>query len=115
MVNNAVSQCRLRSDNDQLNTLFLGYFSQSFYVARADIQVSGDLSRTGIARRDVNIFNLGALGQLPDDGMLPGPTPNNQYLQSLLLNNNVLIYLTPCFLKSRGVNDVLVFLVPLWA
>ena len=76
-VNNAVSQWRLRSDNDKLDALFPGGFGQSLYVTGANIQVPGDLSRTGIARRDVKLFNLGALGQLPDYGMLPGPAPND--------------------------------------
>jgi len=83
VVNNAVSQCRLRSDNDQLDTLFPGGFSQSLNIISFDTQVLGDLSRTGIARRDVNLFDPGALGKLPDYGVLPSPTPNNQYLQRL--------------------------------
>jgi hypothetical protein len=44
-----------------------------------DIQIVSDLSRAGVTRGGVNLFDFGAPGQLPDEGMLPGPTPNNQY------------------------------------
>jgi len=62
VVNNALSQRRLRSDNDQLNPLFFGCFSQPLYIGRAYIQVMGDLSRAGITRSSINLLNLGALG-----------------------------------------------------
>ncbi len=62
MVNNAISQRHLRPDNYQFNTFFLGYFSQSFYIFGANIQIMGNLSRTGITRSDINLFSFGALG-----------------------------------------------------
>jgi hypothetical protein len=45
-----------------------------------DIQIVGNLSRPGITGSSVNLINLGATGQLPDKGMLPGPTPDDKYL-----------------------------------
>jgi hypothetical protein len=39
-----------------------------------------NLSRPGITGGGINLINPGAPGQLPDEGMLPGPTPNNQNL-----------------------------------
>ena len=82
-VNDALSQRRLRPDNHQLNTFFMGKFNQFLYIARASIKVAGNLSRAGITRGGINLFNPGALGQLPDQGVLPGPTTNDQYLQFL--------------------------------
>ena len=56
-----------------------------------------ELSRAGIARSDINFFDFETLGQLPDQGMLPSPTTNNQYLQRLLPVFKILfINLTPC-------------------
>ena len=79
MVDNTISQRCLRPDNDQFNALFLSNFTQPIYVVGANIQVPGNLSRAGITRSGINLFCFGALGQLPDQGMLPSPTPNNQY------------------------------------
>jgi len=84
-VDNALGQRPLRPDDDQFNALLLSYFSQRLDVSRLDIQVDGDLSRAGVARSGINLFNLGALGQLPDQGMLPGPAPDNQYLYLIYL------------------------------
>ncbi len=62
MVNNTFSQRVIRPDNYQFNTLFLGYLSQSLNIARANIQVMGNLSRAGIARSDKNLLNFRTLG-----------------------------------------------------
>jgi len=52
MVNDTLGQRHFRPDNDQLNALFLGCFRQPFDIIRADIQVTGNPSRTGITRGD---------------------------------------------------------------
>ena len=79
MVYNTASQRYLGTDYYQLNTLFPGYTGQPLNVIRIDIQVMAKLCRTGITRSGINLVYLGALSQLPDQGMLPGPTPDNQY------------------------------------
>ena len=61
MVNNTLSQRSLWPDNHQLDTLFLGYFSQSDNVTGVNIQVTSDFRRAGITRSDIDFFNLGAL------------------------------------------------------
>ena len=62
VVNNAISQRRLWSNNDKLNSLFLGCFSQRLYISRFNIQIMGDLSRAGITRSGINLLNLRTLG-----------------------------------------------------
>jgi hypothetical protein len=62
VVNNALSQRRLRSDHDQLDSLLPGYFSQRLYISRFNIQIKGDLSRAGIARSGINLLSFRALG-----------------------------------------------------
>ena len=42
-----------------------------------------NLSRAGIARGNINLIDFRALGQLPDQCMLPGTAANNKYPQSL--------------------------------
>ena len=43
--------------------------------------VMGNLGHTGITQGGIDFLDLGASGQLPDQGMFPGPAANNQYLQ----------------------------------
>jgi len=62
VVNNAISERCLWPDNDQFNTLLPGYSSQRLYITRTNIQVTGNLSRAGIAWGDINLLNFGALG-----------------------------------------------------
>ncbi len=61
-VNDAIGQGCLWSDNSQLNSFFLSYFSQRFYIGRAKSQSLGYLSGAGITWSGINLFNLGALG-----------------------------------------------------
>jgi hypothetical protein len=62
LVGNALRQRRLRTDNGEVNLLFLGYFNQPLYISRVYIQVLSNLSCAGIARSDVNLFYFRALG-----------------------------------------------------
>jgi hypothetical protein len=62
VVNNALSQGRLRPNNGEVNSLFPGYFSQRLYICRAKSKVMGNLSRASIARSGVDFFYFGALG-----------------------------------------------------
>jgi hypothetical protein len=80
LVSDALSQWRLRPDDGQVYFLFFGYFSQRLDIVGFDIEVSGKLSRAGVTRSCIYFFNFGALSELPDEGMLSGPAPNNQYL-----------------------------------
>jgi hypothetical protein len=80
LVGNALSQRRLRTDNGEVNPIFFGCPDQPLNISRADINVPGELSRAGIARSDVYFFDPTALGELPDQGMLPAPAADNQYL-----------------------------------
>jgi len=77
LVSNALSQRRLRPDNGEVNSLFLGCPEQPLNLSRVNIKVMGNLSRAGVARSSVNLFDPFALGELPDKGMLPPPAPNN--------------------------------------
>jgi hypothetical protein len=76
-VNDAISQRCLGPDDDEVNLLVLGCRYQRLNIGRADIEVLGSLSRAGITRSNVYFLNFRALGQLPDEGMLPSPTTNN--------------------------------------
>jgi len=96
-----LSQRCLRPDHDQLDAFFPGGFGQRLDISGADIQVTGDLRRAGITRGGINLFDSGAQGQLPDQGMLPGPAANNQYLQSSPLIRRLFINLTPCIPLSK--------------
>ena len=62
VVDNAISQRRLRSNDSKVDSLFLGYFSQRLYIGGLDINILGNLSRAGVTRSDINLFNFGALG-----------------------------------------------------
>ena len=62
VVNNALSQWCLRPNDHQLNASFLRCSSQRLNISGVNIQVMGDLSRTGITRSDIAFFNLGTLG-----------------------------------------------------
>jgi hypothetical protein len=62
VVNNALSQGRLRPDNSKVDSLFPGYFSQRLYIGGANIKVLGNFSRAGIARSDIDFLYFGALG-----------------------------------------------------
>jgi len=62
VVDNAISQRRLRSDNSEVNALFPGNFSQRFYISRLKSKVMGNLGGAGVTRSNVDFFNFGALG-----------------------------------------------------
>jgi len=80
LVSNALSQRRLRTNNGEVNLMVSGGPDQPIYIGGTYIYVLGELSRAGIARSDIDFLYFWALGQLPDQGMLPPPSPNNQYL-----------------------------------
>jgi len=42
--------------------MVFGYFNQPLNISRADIYVLGELSRAGVARSSVYLFNFEALG-----------------------------------------------------
>ena len=86
----AIGQWRFRPNNDQSNPFFLSYINQPLYIVRADIQVIGYFTCTSITRRGIDLFNLWTLGQLPDEGVFPGPTSNNKYLQNSSSSFNLL-------------------------
>ena len=48
-----------------------------------DVQVLGDRGCAGVTRRGVDFSDLGALRQLPDQGVLPAPAADYQYLAYL--------------------------------
>lgn len=79
MVSNALRQGRFRTDNGEVNLIFFGCPDQRLYISRANIQILGNLSRAGVPWSSVYFFDLAALGELPDQRMLPPPTANNQY------------------------------------
>jgi len=54
-----------------------GEFYQVFDVVRLKIYVMGNLRRAGVAGGDVYFIGFGALGQLPDQGVLSGPAPDD--------------------------------------
>jgi hypothetical protein len=80
LVGNTLRQRRLRTDNGKVNLTVFGYPDQRLNIGRVDINVMGKLSRAGVTRSDKNLLDLAALGELPDQGMLPAPTTDNQYL-----------------------------------
>ena len=82
-VGDAGRQGCLRPDDGQVNLEVSGCLQQRLDVFGFDIQILGEPSRAGIARSGINPANFGALGYLPYQRMLPGPTPNNQYFQIL--------------------------------
>jgi len=55
----------------------LGCLNQRLGIGGADSNVLYDLGGAGIARGDINIFNFGALSQLPDNGILSSATADN--------------------------------------
>jgi len=61
-VNNAIGQRSLRSDNDKLDALFSGCFSQRLYIGRFDIQIMAKPGGASVTRGDVNLFRFRALG-----------------------------------------------------
>ncbi len=62
----------------------------------------GNLSRAGVARSGIDLLDLAALGQLPDQGVLPPAAAYNQYLQRFA-PGVIFINLTPCIpLSSLG-------------
>jgi len=61
-VNDALSQGRLRSNNGKVNLVGLSYLNQSINISRTKSKVVGNLSRTGIARSDIDFLYFGALG-----------------------------------------------------
>jgi hypothetical protein len=56
-------------------------FDQWFYIVGMYVEITGDSGSAGIARRRVEFFDFGALFDFPGQGMLSGPTANNQYFQ----------------------------------
>jgi hypothetical protein len=62
LVGNALRQRRFGTDDGEVNPLLLGELSQSLDIGGLDIQVLGNLSRAGVARSNVDFFDLGALG-----------------------------------------------------
>jgi hypothetical protein len=61
-VNDALSQRCLWPNDYQLDTLFLSYFSQLFYITLVNIKVVGNLGRASITRSDINFLGFRALG-----------------------------------------------------
>ena len=78
-VNNPVGEWHLRPDDHQFNTPCLGFLNQLFDIIGGDIKVMAEFRRAGITRSDKYLLCLGALCQLPDKGVLPSSTPDNQY------------------------------------
>ena len=66
----------------------------------------GNLGRTGITRGGIDFLDLGASGQLPDQGMFPGPAANNQYLQYFPLPLYVIWYSINTSISPRGALDL---------
>jgi hypothetical protein len=62
LVNNAFSQGRFRTNNGKVNLEVSGCLEQCLNIVGTYIKVMGNLSRAGIARSDINLLNLGALG-----------------------------------------------------
>jgi hypothetical protein len=62
LVDDALRQGRLGTDNGEVDPVFLSCFSQPVYIGGLDFKVMGNLSRAGVARSDVNILYLRALG-----------------------------------------------------
>jgi hypothetical protein len=62
VVNNALSQRRLRPNNGEVNLEVSGCLEQCLNIGGTYIQVLSNLSRAGVARSDINLFDLAALG-----------------------------------------------------
>jgi hypothetical protein len=77
LVGNALRQRRLRANNRKVNLMVFGCPDQRLNISGGDIKVLGNLGRASVPRRDKNLLDLTALGQLPDQGMLPAPTTDN--------------------------------------
>ena len=77
LIGNALRQRGFGANHGEVNLLFLSYPDQRVNISGFDIQVLGKPGGASITRSGVNIVNLGALGYLPDQGMLPRPTPND--------------------------------------
>ena len=69
----------LRADHGQVNFIVSGCFEQRFNVGWAYGQGMGLLCRAGVTRCGEKLFDFRALGQLPDQRVLPCPAPDDQY------------------------------------
>ena len=87
-------------DHGEVNSLFLGCFKQGVYIGGLDVEVLGNLGRARVARGGIDFLNFGALSQLPDQGMLPPPAADDQYLY---LPHPLI---SPSPIKERGRNNL---------
>ena len=83
MVNDTGRQGSLRSDDHQVDIILPDGSGQCIEISGGDIEVLGDSSGTGVARRGEKLAGLWTLRQLPDDGVLPGAITDNEYFQGL--------------------------------
>ncbi len=83
MVYDAGGQRSFRPDDGQVNSIFPTEFSQPFDIIGLNVQVLGNFSRAGITRGGINLFCPGALGNFPDQSVLPSATADNKDFQGL--------------------------------
>ena len=82
LVHDAFGERPLRADHGEVNAVLLGKGDEGGDVGGADGDVVGDGGGAGVAGGDEDFTGLGALRQLPDDGVLPGARADNEKFQS---------------------------------
>ena len=82
LVHDASRQRRLGSYESKINVVLFGELKQGGDVGGADIYIVRRLRRAGIAGGGEYLRGVGALRQLPDDGVFPSAGADNQYFQA---------------------------------
>ncbi len=84
-IDDTFSKRSFRAYHSKINPSFLCCLGEGLKLGRFNIQVISDEPGARIPWRDINFPNVGALAELPNQGMLPGPSTDDHYLEQLFI------------------------------
>jgi hypothetical protein len=77
VVGDTLGQGDFGANDGEVNPILKSQLDQRLCIGGADGNIVADLSGAGITRSDIDFTNPGALGQLPDQGVLAGAAADN--------------------------------------
>ncbi len=77
MVGNTLGQGDFGANDGEVDPILKSQLDQCRCIGGADGNIVPDLSGAGITRSDIDFTYPGALGQFPDQGVLPGAAADN--------------------------------------